>query len=108
MTYFRRVVIVQNDYGRDLQMQITDDQDNAFDLSGCSCTISVREKSNSFNIISSQICTITSEDEGTLKYTIQSGDLMSAGVYEVQVEINRSGSVITAKGLTIVVVEEFE
>jgi len=72
MTYFRRIVVVQNDYGRDLQMQITDDQDNAFDLSGCSCTISVREKSNFFNIISSQICTITSEDEGTLKYTIPS------------------------------------
>jgi len=107
-TYFDEIVLVQNDYGKDLEMRVVDKDGNAHDLTGATLKFYMRKRGATTNKVDGASATIVDAAQGTCKYTWQSGDLDTVGVYDCQLEIIVEGSsVITASGLVITVIGEF-
>lgn len=107
MSYVEETVVTQNDYGYDLEFQITDALENPVDLSTVQeIKIFIAEAGKTVaKVVGS--CTVINASNGECKYTVQSGDFNEAPkVYEVELELVFPNKVITATGVTIKVRKE--
>ena len=106
MEYVDQVELVQNDYGYDLEFQVTDVSGQPVPLEGASIMLFVAEAGSSkAKVVGS--CQVTDAPNGKCKYTVQEGDFDEGNkVYLAELEITYSGMVITARGLKIKVVPE--
>lgn len=106
--YYDRVTAVKNDYGKTLTMQLIDTEENPVDLSASGKVLfSMRKVGETSNKVSGQTCSVSSASSGLVTYTFASGDITSAGTYQVQVSYQTSGAEITGYGFEIAIVEDF-
>lgn len=107
MSYVNHLEVVQNDYGYDLEFELTDAEDNAVDLTGnTSVKVFIAEIDAVLAKVSGT-CTVTDATNGLCKYTVEDGDFDVANkTYMVEIEVAYSGKIVTAKGITIYVKEE--
>lgn len=108
MSYVEEITVVQNDYGYDLEFQITDAQGNPVDLTGAmSINIFIFEKGSTVAKVVGTCEVSGNPANGICKYTVQSGDFNEAPKkYNVEIEVNYVGRTITAKGVRIKVLRE--
>jgi hypothetical protein len=107
MSYVTKLDVIQNDYGYDLEFQLTDANGNAVDLSGAtSVQIFVAEKdATAAKVVGT--CVVTDAVNGLFKYTVQDGDFNEGKKdYQVEVEITYPAKVISGKGVIISVLPE--
>jgi hypothetical protein len=107
MSYVSRIEVVQNDYGYDLEFQLTDASGNPVDLSGATSTkIFVAEKdATTAKVVGT--CVVTDAVNGLFKYTVQDGDFdVGNKDYQVEVEITYPTKVVSGKGAIISVLPE--
>jgi len=84
-TYFP--TFVRNDYGYIITFNVREDDDTAYNLTGHTAIFKTKLVSSSFVSVSSP-CTVSSAGAGIVVYTIASGDLMTSGVYNAELQVN--------------------
>lgn len=70
------------------------DQNGPRDLTGSTCTISMRDTRAGVLNIANQPLTIVTPTAGTFSYTVQPADLATAGNYEIEIKEVRSDGTI--------------
>lgn len=109
MSYVNKLSLVQNDYGYDLEFQLTDSQTPAqpVDLTDASTIKVFVAESGASKAKVVGDCTPTNEENGECKYTVEEGDFDEAPkVYVVEIEVTYAGKVVTAKGLVLMIGSE--
>jgi len=108
MSYVTKLDVIQNDYGYDLEFQLTDANGNAVDLSGVtSVQIFVAEKDATVAKVVGTCVIVPPATDGKFKYTVQEGDFdVGNKDYQVEVEITYPAKVISGKGVIISVLPE--
>jgi hypothetical protein len=82
------ITLVQGDNAPTLRGTITDDDTGgALDLSGCTVYFQMRKRDDNRYTINA-LCTITSEDDGTVAYALGNNDLNTPGEYLGQFEVH--------------------
>ncbi|MEM3579289.1 MAG: BppU family phage baseplate upper protein [Candidatus Bathyarchaeia archaeon] len=106
MSYVNEITVVQNDYGYNLEFQVTDANGNPVDLTGADVKIFIGKKGAATAKVSGT-CTVTNAAQGICQYTVQRGDFNAAPqTYDVELELNYPDRQITARGVTVNVVLE--
>jgi len=107
MSYVNEVNLVQNDYGYDLEFQLSDASGNAVDLTGATAIkVFVAEPGKTTAKIVGD-CTVVNATGGLCKYTVVSGDFDEAPKqYDVEIEVTYVGKVVTARGTVIKIISE--
>lgn len=89
--------LVRNDVGRDVNFTVQDSSGTAIDLTSSTILFKMAIPFASTNKINGS-CTIVVAADGTCKYTLQSGDTDTGGVYEAELQITYSPTdIATAK-----------
>lgn len=91
------IYLVQNDYGEDIFLRITDVEGNPIPLTGAlEVRVFVYEVSRTNSKINRE-CTIYDASEGIVKFTTQPGDFDEAEkTYYVELQVTFQGKIITA------------
>lgn len=100
--------VVRNDTGFDLNFTLKNKKTGAItDLTGNSAIkFKMALPDASVNKINGA-CTVINATAGTCKYTVQSGDMDTVGVYNAEIEVTYTGGkIVTGKGFVINVVED--
>jgi len=99
--------LIRNDKLFDLEFQILDADGTAVDLTGYS-TIRFKMMIAGGDVLKiNGVCSVTNAIEGRCKYTIQDGDLDTAGDFDAEIEITyTSGKVITTGRFYIRILED--
>lgn len=90
--------LIRNDTDFDLNFTVKDANGDAIVLTGASGGILFKmAASDSATLQMSGSCSIIDAAGGTCKYTVQSGDLDTAGIYNAELQITyNTGKIITA------------
>jgi len=108
MSYSESLELVQNDYGNNIEFQITEnDSGDAVNLTGASTIKCFIAEPEATTAKVSGTCDAVDAENGLCKYTVQNGDFDEGDkTYEVEVELTYSSKVITARGGVIIVKKE--
>lgn len=107
MSYVNSIEIVQNDYGYDLQFQLTDASGSPVDLTGATLKIFAAEPDKAIAKVVGDCVVVGSPTGGLCKYTVQEADFDEAPKeYNVEIEITYATKVVTARGVVIRTVTE--
>jgi hypothetical protein len=107
MSYVTSIQVVQNDYGYDLEFQLTDASGAAVDLTGATAVkVFIAEPGKTVAKVVGD-CTVTNPTGGLCKYTVLNGDFDEAEKeYVAEIEVAYAGKVVTARGVVIKVAAE--
>jgi len=107
LTWSKERTVTQNDYGYRLNFKIVDNNGDAIDLSAyTSAQIFVAEEDSSTAKVVGT-CTISDPANGLLYYIVQDGDFdVGNKEYKVEIELQGTGIVLTAKGARVYVEPE--
>jgi len=107
MVTTKTLYVVAGDYGYDVSFTLEDYNGDAVDLSGYS-SVSLKVADTltaaACNIIGD--CTVISEDDGSITYTVADGDFSTAGLYPAEVEVTFSSKILTFRNLEIKVYDQ--
>lgn len=108
MSYVTKLDVVQNDYGYDLEFQLTDALGAPVDLTGAtSVQIIVAEKDAAVAKVVGTCVVVAPATDGKFKYTVLAGDFdVSKKDYQTEAEVTYPTKVITGKGVIISVLPE--
>jgi hypothetical protein len=107
MSYVDKITVVQNDYGYDLEFQLTDASGNPVDLTGATAIKVFIAEPEALKAKVVGDCIVMDATHGLCKYTVREGDFDEGEKrYFAEVEVSYVNKVITAKRVTIYVVSE--
>lgn len=100
-TYKEEIEVWVDDYGYDINAQLTDDEGNVFDLTGYTVVVRVTEP-NATNSKFQSNCTITDAANGKVKFTVADGNFDVAGqTYAAVFIATKTGVEVSFGGLQI-------
>ena len=99
------ITIPLNDYGYYLNFTVTDENGDAYNLTGYTITLKVWEPGKYDDPIIEGACSIVSAANGTCRYLIADGDFTSIKNYYAEIELTRDGVVESMPSFKITVTE---
>lgn len=99
------LTIPKSDKGFYLNFTITDDDGSAFDLTDYTVTLKVWTQSKPAALIVDAAGSIVSATDGTCRYLVTASDFTIAGEYYFEVELTKTGVIISTKRYTLEVTE---
>lgn len=107
MSYEENITVKQNDYGYDIQGQITDADGKVVPLTGATLKLIVAEPGQS--PVYSGAAEVLNATQGEWKWTVPEGTFTEANkTYEVEVELVYASKTVTADGAKIFVKGELK
>lgn len=103
-TYDYLPTFVQNDYGFDIQLNIKENDNTAFNLTDYEVRFKARKLGNTETDINT-LCDVTDNSSGVAVYTPGVDDFATTGKYDVQVECS-SPTLITSIELGNMIINE--
>jgi len=106
MSYMTEITIKKGAYGEPLALTVTDDDDDAIDLSGYTLSLKVWEDYDPDTVIWTLTGTATDATNGVADFAITVTDFITAGIYYGEVNMVETGVAIRKSKTIKIIVEE--
>ena len=101
----RQITVAMKDKNYEIPFKVRNDDDTAFDLSGCSVAFKVWQPGLPDTLIVNSDCTIDTPEDGACHYNVQDGDFNKRQELYAELEMTKSTMVISTEYFTIQVIE---
>ena len=91
--------VVKNDCGYDIDFTISDANGNVVDISGATVVFKVAGPKET--PIVSGSCTVSATVSGQCTYPVQSGDFVTEGIYQGELQLSAGTQILTARDIEI-------
>jgi hypothetical protein len=99
-----QITVIQSDYGYSLAFTLQDSQGNVFNLTNVTSLLFRTQRVGNSDINSSGTMNVDAPLLGTCYYVVAQSDFTIAGVYNVQIQANLSGEIITWSNISLEVI----
>ena len=99
------LTIPKGDKGYYINFTVTDSDDDAYDLTDYTITLKVWDPNEPTMLLTSGSCTIVVAASGTCRYLVTANDFITQGLFNIELELTKTGVIESTKTYTVLVEE---